>query len=186
MDSMMSSAVSGRPNKSPTWSARVQDRSVAASARRATVKDAEAIATLVNAAYQAEHFFVEGNRTNTTEIVEMLNQGEFLVIDGTDGLAGTVFLRAYDVANGNSYISMVAVAPNLQGAGIGSRLLGTAEALAAALGCQTATLQVVNVREDLVRWYKAAGYQPGATQPYTHRPTKIPCYFVTFSKQICH
>jgi ribosomal protein S18 acetylase RimI-like enzyme len=100
-----------------------------------------------------------------------------------------VFIDAYrhnadSQTSASSYISMLAVAPGLQRCGVGSRLLGTAEALACALGCHTTTLQVVNVREDLVRWYKACGYQAGDTSPYLHRPTKIPCHFVMFSKSL--
>jgi GNAT superfamily N-acetyltransferase len=174
------SATAGR-----SWSG---SQAIAASARRGTAKDADAIADLVNQAYEAERFFVDGDRTSTTEISQLLNQGEFLLIDGHFGLAGAVFMQAPATAVSSDadtcLISMLAVSPHLQRGGIGSRLLGTAEALAAALGCHTSTLHVVNVREDLVRWYKAAGYRIDGSKPFVHRPTKQPCHLLTFSKSI--
>lgn len=163
---------------------------VSASARRATVADAAAIADLVNQAYRAEAFFVDGNRTSAAEITELLDEGEFLVIDGPRGLAGSIFVDAYgaiDAGHGavkHSKVSMVSVDPDMQRLGIGRRLVAIAEALSSALGCDVVTLDVVSAREDLLRWYRGLGYREVGAAPYLHRPTKVPCHFVLFEKSL--
>ncbi len=167
---------------------------ISASARRATVADAAAIADLVNQAYRAEAFFVDGNRTSAAEITELLDEGEFLVIDGPRGLAGSIFVDAYganegtnDVGHGavkHSKVSMVSVDPDMQRLGIGRRLVAIAEALSSALGCDAVTLDVVSAREDLLRWYRGLGYREVGAAPYLHRPTKVPCHFVLFEKSL--
>lgn len=180
----------------------VRSAAIAASARRATVADAAAIADLVNQAYRAEAFFVDGNRTSAAEICELLAEGEFLVIDGPRGLAGSIFVDAYgatataaaspsdvavtsDVGRSavkHAKISMVSVDPEMQRVGIGRRLVAIAEALSSALGCDAVTLDVVSAREDLLRWYRGLGYREIGAAPYLHRPTKMPCHFVLFEK----
>ena len=178
----------------------VRSAAISASARRATVADAAAIAELVNQAYRAEAFFVDGNRTSAAEIRELLDEGEFLVIDGPRGLAGSIFVDAYgnhegprELVAGNdtgrgvaklSKISMVSVAPELQRLGIGRRLVAIAEALSSALGCDAVALDVVSAREDLLRWYRGLGYREVGAAPYLHRPTKMPCHFVLFQKSL--
>ena len=179
----------------------MRSATIAASARRATLADAAAIADLVNQAYRAEAFFVDGNRTSAAEISELLDEGEFLVIDGPRGLAGSIFVDAYgatatevssDVASTevtrsavkHSKISMVSVDPEMQRLGIGRRLVAIAEALSSALGCDAVTLDVVSAREDLLRWYRGLGYREVGAAPYLHRPTKMPCHFVLFEKSL--
>lgn len=179
----------------------MRSAAIAASARRATLADAAAIADLVNQAYRAEAFFVDGNRTSAAEICELLDEGEFLVIDGPRGLAGSIFVDAYGAtatespsdavttdagrsAVKQSKISMVSVDPEMQRLGIGRRLVAIAEALSSALGCDAVTLDVVSAREDLLRWYRGLGYREVGAAPYLHRPTKMPCHFVLFEKSL--
>jgi ribosomal protein S18 acetylase RimI-like enzyme len=160
---------------------------VSASARRATIDDAASIADLVNRAYRAEVFFVDGNRTSTSEVESMFDDGEFLVIDGPRGIVGAIFVDV-EGADGDGHrsskIAMVSVSPEFQCLGLGRRLVAIAEALSSAVGCETATLDVVSAREDLLRWYKGLGYSETGVAPYLHRPTKIPCHFVLFEKSL--
>lgn len=164
----------------------VRSATISASARRASINDAAAIADLVNRAYRAEIFFVDGNRTSAAEIEALLGSGEFLVIDGPHGLAGAIYVDAsgYDNGSKHSKISMVSVDPDMQRLGIGRRLIAIAEALSSALGCDTARLDVVSAREELLRWYKGLGYREIGAAPYLHRPTKVPCHFVLFEKPL--
>ena len=46
------------------------------------------------------------------------------------------------------------------------------------------TLQIVNLREELGRWYRSLGYREVGTQPYEHRPVKQPCHFVEMRKSL--
>jgi GNAT superfamily N-acetyltransferase len=151
--------------------------------RRATGDDAEAIANLVNRAYQVERFFVEGERTSTAEIAELQQRGDFLVLDyAAGGLAAAVYFR---IANERGYFGLLSVDHHLQGSGIGKRLVAVAEAMCEAAGCRAMDLQVVNLRSELPPWYRSLGYRQYGTQPFPHEaPTKRPCHFILMSKPL--
>ena len=148
------------------------------------VADAAALAQLVNRAYAVEQFFVEGDRTDAAEIAEMMTKGTFLVLDRADehGLAAAVYVT---VTGEQGYFGMLAVGPGLQGQGIGKRMVRIAEALAEAAGCTRMTMKIVNLREELGRWYRSLGYREVGTTPYVvHRPVKRSCHFVDMARSL--
>jgi ribosomal protein S18 acetylase RimI-like enzyme len=155
---------------------------VSPSVRRATAADLPALARLVNRAYLVESFFVEGDRTAPLELAAMAATGHFLVLDGAAGeLAASVYVRVED---GRGWLSMLAVAPELQKRGLGHRLVAVVEALCAALGCGAVALQVVNLREELASWYRSLGYREIGTAPYDHRPARRACHMVRMQKSL--
>ncbi len=155
---------------------------MAPSVRRAGVADLPALCRLVNRAYEVEAFFVDGDRTGLVEVARLAEEGQFLVLDGVDGeLAAAVHVRVED---GRGRLSMLSVAPELQGRGLGHRLVAVVEAMSAALGCSVVTLDVVNLREELGSWYRSLGYREVGTAPYDHRPPRRACHFVCFEKRI--
>ena len=152
------------------------------------VADAPALAQLVNRAYAVEQFFVEGDRTDAAEIARMMQTGTFLVLDraaddGADhGLAAAVYVT---VTGEQGYFGMLAVGPGLQGQGIGKRMVRIAEALAEAAGCTQMTMKIVNLREELGRWYRSLGYREVGITPYVaHRPVKRSCHFVEMARPL--
>lgn len=150
------------------------------SIRRAASGDAAQLADLVNAAYAIEEFFVDGKRTTATEIAALT--GSFLVLEQDDGrLVAAVLLEP---RGEGAYLGMLSVSPAAQGHGLGTRLVAAAEALAEAMGCGWVDLKIVNLREELARWYRSLGYEAIATAPYTHRPVKKPCHFVEMRKRL--
>jgi len=152
------------------------------SVRRATATDAPALAALINDAYTVEQFFVDGQRTNAGEIANLVAAGTFLVVEQDDGtLAAAVYLQE---RGEGAYLGMLSVAKTAQGHGLGTRLVGCAEALAEALGCRWVDLKIVNLREELGRWYRSLGYAETGTSPYTHRAVKRPCHFVEMRKEL--
>ena len=151
---------------------------LATAVRRATAADAPALADLVNRAYALESFFAEGPRTSAGEIAQMLERGTFLVLEYDGGLAGAVWVED------RGYFGMLSVAPEVRGHGLGTRLVRIAEAMCEALGCATIDLRIVNVREELGRWYRSLGYHEVGTAPYTVRPVKMPVHFVLMRKQL--
>lgn len=163
----------------------VQDLS--ASVRRATSADARALADLVNLAYSVESFFVEGDRTSAAEIAQMMSGGTFLVLDrhgalSTGGLGGAVYVT---IAGGRGYFGMLAVGVGLQGRGLGKRLVRIAEAMCEAAGCTEMTMKIVNLREELARWYRSLGYRETGTTPYAgNRTVKLPCHFVEMARPL--
>ncbi len=152
---------------------------LAISVRRAAAEDAAAVATLVNRAYAVESFFVDGDRTNAAEIRQLMEHGHFIVLEHGGGLAAGVFL---DLRAGSAYLGMLSVDPAFQGVGLGTRLVRIVEALAEAAGCDEVTLRIINLREELGRWYRALGYTECGTSPYEHRPVKQACHFVEMRK----
>ncbi len=161
------------------------DRTVSPSVRRASAEDAPALTALINGCYEIERFFVDGNRTHAEEVAALMEDGHFLVLDrvagAPGGLAAAVFVR---VEGERAYFGMLSVAPDLRGAGLGTRMVGVAEAMGTALGCTAMDLQIVNVREDLGPWYRSLGYHEVGTAPYQHRDAKRPCHFVKMSKPL--
>jgi len=154
---------------------------LSASVRRATPGDAAALADLVNRAYAIEAFFVDGDRTNAGELARMMETGTFVVLDQAsraDSLAAAVYVES------RGYFGMLAVRPELQGAGLGRRLVGIAEGLCEAAGAREMHLRIINLREELGRWYRSLGYREIGTSPYEHRATKRPCHFVDMAKPL--
>lgn len=154
------------------------------SVRRAQLSDAAALADLVNRAYAVEGFFVDGQRTNADEIARLIRTGAFLVLEhGGDRpqLAAAVYVEANPEGG---YFGMLSVAPELQGMGLGTRLVRLAEAMCEAMGAPTVRLRIVNLRDELGRWYRSLGYEAVGTAPYDHRPVKQPCHFVEMQRSI--
>ena len=158
----------------------VQD--LTASVRRATSADAQALADLVNQAYGGEGFFVEGDRTSAAEIAQMMTSGTFLVLDRGETLGGAVFVT---IAAQRGYFGMLAVGAGLQGRGLGKRLVRIAEAMCEAVGCTEMTMKIVNLREELGRWYRSLGYRETGTAPYVaHRSVKLACHFIEMARPL--
>ncbi|HWO20799.1 MAG TPA: GNAT family N-acetyltransferase [Kofleriaceae bacterium] len=162
----------------------VSQATVFPSVRRAQLADAPSLADLINRAYEIEVFFVDGQRTNADEIAAMMRTGTFLVLERSGDrptLAGAVYVEARPEAG---YLGMLSVAPELQGMGLGTRLVRIAEAMCEAMGAPTVRLRIVNLREELGRWYRSLGYEEIGTAPYDHGPVKRPCHFVEMQRSI--
>ena len=82
--------------------------------------------------------------------------GLFLVARSGHTVVGTV-MAGYDGHRG--WIYSLAVLPERRGIGIGSRLLSSAEALLAELGCMKINLQVVEGNVGVVSFYERHGYK---------------------------
>jgi ribosomal protein S18 acetylase RimI-like enzyme len=79
---------------------------------------------------------------------------------------------------------MLSVLPELQGMGLGGRLVRVAEAMAEATGAPLVRLRVINLRGELIRWYRSLGYREIGTAPYHHRAVKRPCHFIEMAKSL--
>jgi ribosomal protein S18 acetylase RimI-like enzyme len=153
---------------------------LAISVRRALPDDATSVAALVNRAYAVESFFVDGDRTSADDVLSLMERGNFIVLEARGGLAAAVFM---DLGNlGSAYLGMLSVDPAFQGEGLGTRLVRIVEALSEASGCTNVTLRIINLREELGRWYRSLGYEECGTSPYEHRPIKQACHFVEMRK----
>jgi ribosomal protein S18 acetylase RimI-like enzyme len=159
---------------------------LAISVRRALADDATSVAALVNRAYAVESFFVDGDRTSPADVLSLMERGDFIVLEASGGLAAAVFLDLGDLGDLGpgraAYLGMLSVDPAFQGEGLGTRLVRIVEALSEASGCAEVTLRIINLREELGRWYRSLGYQECGTSPYEHRTVKQPCHFIEMRK----
>ena len=139
--------------------------------RVARTDEGPAVAALVNAAFQVEAFFKRGDRTDAAEIRDLMQPGEFLVLDeshaagdpGT-GLTACVYVRM----NGNRGSTVAAV-----------------ESYFRARGCHAVDIQVVNLREELPPFYERLGYDASGTRPFPDDGSATqPCHFIVMTKRL--
>ncbi|HVK77347.1 MAG TPA: GNAT family N-acetyltransferase [Kofleriaceae bacterium] len=156
---------------------------ISPSVRRAQPADVAALTRMINRAFQVEAFFVDGERTGEREVRSLAELGHFLVLDAGGELAAAVYVRI-DAEAGVGVIAMLAVAPEVQGLGLGTRLIAVAEALCTALGCTATRLDIVNLRAELGPWCRRRGYLEVGTAPYDHRPVKRACHVVRMQKAL--
>jgi ribosomal protein S18 acetylase RimI-like enzyme len=164
------------------------DTSIATSVRRARPSDAAALTALVNRAYSVEASFVDGERTSADEIAGLVAAGGFLVLPYPHGIAAAVRFQPPgarpELPANAAYFGMLSVHPELQGMGLGRRLVQVVEAMAEATGATMMRLRMVNLREELSRWYKSLGYREVGTTPYPSRAVKRPCHFIEMAKPL--
>jgi GNAT superfamily N-acetyltransferase len=150
--------------------------------RQAGAMDAERLAALINAAFQVEAFFKIGDRTSPAEILELIDDGEFLVLDDEGLTAGCVYLK---YAGERAYFGMLSVDPGSQGQGLGHRLIEEAEARARANGCRFMDIHIVNLREELLPYYRRCGYFERGTLPFSDpERASRPCHFIVMTKTL--
>jgi GNAT superfamily N-acetyltransferase len=153
--------------------------------RPATAQDLPGLVALINEAYRVESFCLAGDRVQDQDVRDFLEEGLFLVL-GTavpgGPLQGSVYLK---VAGTRAYLGLLAVAPNLQGAGLARRLMEGAEAHCRAAGCSFLDLTVVNLRGELLSFYAKFGFAPYGSVPFP-RPAKMlrPCHLIQFTKPL--
>ena len=149
--------------------------------RVATPVDADSLAALINEAFQVEAFFKIGDRTSASEVLELMRDGEFLVLEEPPGeLAGCVYLLC---RGGRAYFGMLSVDPAQQRKGLGRRLIEAVEASAREKGCRAIDIHIVNLREDLPAYYRPLGYVEQRTLPFSD-PSRAsrPCHFIVMTK----
>jgi GNAT superfamily N-acetyltransferase len=151
--------------------------------RLAEIQDAEAIVAVINSAFrQAESFFIDRDRVDLEAVRELLRKGKFLVADDHGVLEGCVYV---ELRGDRSYLGLLAVNPQLQGAGLGSALMTAAEGYCSAAGCRSMELQIVNLRQENHAFYGRRGYVETGTASFpSDLNPKLPCHFVKMSKAL--
>jgi ribosomal protein S18 acetylase RimI-like enzyme len=170
--------------------------------RDATDDDVERIVALVESAYRGESsragwtteaHLLDGQRTDVDAVSAALRSStsRILVVDDARGdIVGCCQLDARP--DGRCHFGLFAVAPTLQGGGVGGRLLETAEAAArSSYGAGVMELTVIAQRTDLIAWYERRGYRrTGETRPFHYgderfgRPRRDDLYFVVLEKPL--
>ena len=144
--------------------------------------DAERIKIVINAAFQqVEAFFVDGDRVSSTEVLDSLNKGTFLLVEDGDDILGCVYV----VPKSEAYLGLLSVSPGHQKRGLGSVLMQAAENFCREAGSRTINIKIVHLRKELPDFYHKRGYiETGTSEFPTDVETKEPVYFIDMSKRL--
>ncbi len=165
---------------------------------KATQAIVPALNRLVNSAYRGESSrkgwtteaeLLDGTRTDEDGIIEMLANPNSTILkcEESNKLVGCVYL---EIQNNKLYLGMLTTNPELQGKGIGKKLLLAAENHALDNNCHTITMNVLTGRKELIDWYVRHGYhvtnkkKPFAFDHPRYGKPKIPLEFVVVEKRI--
>jgi N-acetylglutamate synthase-like GNAT family acetyltransferase len=151
--------------------------------RIAEVEDAEAIVSVINAAFrQAESFLIDRDRVDLETLRDLLQKGTFLIAEDAGVLWGCVYV---EFSGDRSYLGLLAVDPQRQKSGLGSTLMNFAEAHCAKAGSRFMDLRIVSVRKELPSFYRRRGYVEAGTEPFPPGLNpKLRCHFVKMSKPL--
>jgi GNAT superfamily N-acetyltransferase len=150
--------------------------------RTAQLADAPAIARLVNDAFRSERFFIDADRTDPDKVAGLLQKGSFLMLFEDGVLAGCVYT---EIRGERGYFGLLAVHPQRQRSGLGTRLIAAAEQRCRSAGCRFMDLTFVNVRQELPGYYQRFGYVESGVLPFpTDQVAKIPVHLVRMSKPL--
>ncbi len=143
----------------------------------ATAVDITAIKDLLNNAYRGEEskqgwtteadLIAGDTRTDEAMIAQVMQQSGsvFLIYkDGQQKIIGCVNLQQHD---DKLYLGMFSVSPQLQGGGIGKKLLHAADEYGRHLQMKAIYMSVISLRTELINWYIRHGYaDTGERKPF--------------------
>jgi ribosomal protein S18 acetylase RimI-like enzyme len=148
----------------------------ALSFRRASDGDAASIAALVNACYRGESSrrgwtseanLLDGTRTDEGEIRTLIGSPDSLILLclAQETIVGSVHLQR---EGAGCCLGLLVVRPDLQGGGLGKRLMEAAETLAQETwAVKRMTMTVISARRELIAFYERRGYRrTGRHKPF--------------------
>jgi sugar-phosphatase len=152
--------------------------------RVASASDCGGLASLINSAFAIEKF-LEGERTDEEQLKAMMQKGQFLLgCDAAGQLVASVYV---EVRGARGYFGMLAVHPQHQKNGLGSKMVGAAEEYCRAKGCGAMDLVVLSLRPELPPLYRKLGYAESGVQEF-HPPRAFvgptECHCIVMSKDL--
>ncbi|MGW9347633.1 GNAT family N-acetyltransferase [Nocardiopsis flavescens] len=146
--------------------------------RRAGRADIPALVDLVNSCYRGapsrqgwttEADLLDGRRVDAASMAVLLERTDTLVLVAESGDALVACCELRRGVNG-AYFGMFSVRPDIQGGGLGRRVLAEAERTAAReWGCRLMRMKVLKQRPELIAWYERRGYtNTGRTEPFPY------------------
>lgn len=148
----------------------------------ATLQDVPELNILINSAYRGEsskkgwtteEHLLGGIRTNEGDLSELLQKENVTILKYTesDKIIGSVYLEKQV---GKLYLGMLTVSPELQGGGIGKKLMQAAEDLARENNIPKISMTVISIRKELIEYYERRGYKnTGETKPFPMNDPKF-------------
>jgi ribosomal protein S18 acetylase RimI-like enzyme len=168
----------------------------------ATISDVDEIAAIVNAAYRREGIqaswtnesaLLSGQRIDPAVLQKTITEGKSTILllrdQGTVKLLGCVSLELLDASTW--LLSMLAIDPERQTAGLGRTLMNEAEKYVRARGGTKMEITVIQLRDSLIAWYERRGYRrTGETEPFPYGddsvgvPLRDDLHFVVLEKRL--
>ena len=148
---------------------------------KASLSDVPALNRLVNSAYRGEESkkgwateadLLDGTRIDEAALRDLIARDGTTILkyvaDGT--LAGCVELRKEGT---KLYLGMLSVKPDIQGGGIGKKLMEASEVFGREQQCTFTFMTVISVRQQLIDWYLRQGYSfTGEKKPFVVPDTR--------------
>lgn len=158
---------------------------------KVTLADVAELNVLINSAYRGdsskkgwttEADLLGGIRTDEESLAELINKENATILKYTEDskIIGSVYLEKQD---DKIYLGMLTVSPELQGGGVGKKLMQAAEDFAKASGIAKIAMTVISVRKELIEYYERRGYKKtGETKPFPMDDPKfgLPKQFLEF------
>lgn len=146
--------------------------------RRAGRADVPALVELVNSCYRGdpsrqgwttEAHLLDGQRVDADGLAALLERTNTLVLLAEADGALVACCELQRGVNG-AYFGMFSVRPDIQGGGLGRRVLAEAERTASQeWGCRLMRMKVLKQRPELIAWYERRGYtNTGRTEPFPY------------------
>jgi ribosomal protein S18 acetylase RimI-like enzyme len=149
--------------------------------RKAQSSEAAEIARIINAAFEVEREFRQGERTSREEMSRLMERDLVLVAEDGGRLVGAV----HTVVDGKTgYFGMLSVDPQVQRKGVGRALLAAAEDHCRNAGCTRMTMSTGEDRTELIPYYERVGYHVTAIEPSTSPAFKRPIRVVHMAKDL--
>ena len=148
----------------------------------ATIQDIPELNVLINSAYRGEsskkgwtteEHLLDGIRTDEENLSELLQKENVTILKYTanNKIIGSVYLEKQDK---KLYLGMLTVSPELQGCGVGKKLMQAAEDFARNAQLDKISMTVISVRKELIAYYERRGYKnTGETKPFPMHDPKF-------------
>jgi len=150
--------------------------------RKASGDDIGVIVALINRAFAVEKFFKSGDRTDSEQVRQMMEDGRFLLLTDKTALVACVWVR---ITGERGYVGTLSVDPERQRLGLGARMMREAEDYLRAAGCNVVDIRIVNVRPELRELYHKFGFvETGTESAEVIRSATRPVHFITMSKEL--
>lgn len=142
---------------------------------KANIEDIEALDKLIHSAYRGESSkkgwtseadLLGGIRINEQGLSETLETPKTSIYKYSENgkILGCVMLQEKE---NSLYLGMLTVSPDLQGGGIGKKMLNFADIYAREKQLPKIEMTVISVRSELIAWYERHGYvRTGETKPF--------------------
>lgn len=148
----------------------------------ATLQDVPELNILVNSAYRGEsskkgwtteEHLLGGIRTDEGDLSALLQKENVTILKYTESgkIIGSVYLEKQA---DKLYLGMLTVSPELQGGGIGKKLMQASEDFAKEQQLSKVSMTVISVRKELIEYYERRGYKhTGETKPFPMNDPKF-------------